>query len=91
MANPHPLPKSVRTLWISPLIEPSLSPYGSPCLTVPKKDGTTRFVTDLRALNKITERDSMPTPLIQDALDSMSVAKYSSTLDAISAFHQIPI
>ena len=41
------------------LIEPSLSPYSSPCLTVPKKDGTTRFVTDLRALNKITKHDSM--------------------------------
>ncbi len=73
------------------LIEPSLSPYAAPVLTVPKKDGTSRFICDLRSINKITKHDSMPTPLIQDVLDSMSGAKFISTLDVISAFHQIPI
>ena len=37
------------------VIEPSVSPYSSPIVLVPKKDGSVRFYIDFRKLNKVTE------------------------------------
>ena len=42
------------------VIEPSVSPWASPLVPVKKKDGRTRWVTDLRELNKQTIKDSYP-------------------------------
>jgi len=53
------------------LIEPSVSPYGSPVLFVQKKDGSLRMCIDYRALNKITMRDRYPLPRIDDLLDKL--------------------
>ena len=42
------------------LIEPSTSPWSSPAIIVPKKNGGIRFCIDYRRLNKVTIPDSMP-------------------------------
>ena len=73
------------------LVEPSSSPYGAPILFVAKKDGSLRMVQDYRYLNKITIKNRYPLPRIDDLLDSISGAKYFSSLDLTSGYYQIRI
>ena len=81
--------KQVTDLLKKQLIEPSTSPWGSPILFVKKKDGTLRMVVDYRALNKLTVKNRYPLPNIDDLFDKLHGAKYFSSLDAASGFHQI--
>lgn len=77
------------------IIEPSVSPYNSPILLVPKKsDNNTkkwRLVVDFRQLNKKVLADKFPLPRIDTILDQLGRAKYFTTLDLMSGFHQIPL
>ena len=47
------------------------------------------MVTDYRALNAITVKDRTMMPNIQELLDQLREAKYFSSLDAHSGYHQI--
>ena len=49
---------------------PSNSPHGAPTLFVRKKDGSLHLGVDYCGLNKITEKDRYPLPLISDLLDT---------------------
>ena len=69
--------------WIEHgVIEPSLSPWVSPLVPVKKKDGRTRWVTDLRELNKQTFKDSYPLMNIQEILHSLQGATLFLSLNA---------
>lgn len=46
------------------VIEPSNSPWSSPLVIVPKKDGTMRMCVDFRKLNAVTEKMCTPYPLL---------------------------
>ena len=87
--------RQVDNLIANDIIEPSVSSYNSPLLLVPKKSTTSekkwRLVVDFRQLNKKLLADKFPLPRIDDILDQLGRAKYFSTLDLMSGFHQIEI
>jgi hypothetical protein len=73
------------------LIEPSTSPYGAPVLFVRKKDGTLRLCIDYRALNRVTMKNRYPLPRIDELIDKVSQARYFTSLDLATGYHQIRI
>jgi Reverse transcriptase (RNA-dependent DNA polymerase)/RNase H-like domain found in reverse transcriptase/Aspartyl protease len=85
------LKEYVAELLEKGLIRPSTSPYGASAIFVPKPDGTLRVCIDYRAINKITVKNKYPLPRIDDLLDKLSGAKYFSSLDLQTGFHQVPI
>ena len=72
-------------------IRPSISPWGSPVLFTPKKDGSLRMCIDYRALNKQTIKNQVPLPRIDEVWDQVGGSKYFSTIDLRSGYHQIRI
>ena len=81
--------KQVTDLLSKGLITLSSSPYASPVLFVPKKDGSLRMCVDYRVLNKITVKNSYPLPLIEDLINSMHGCFVFSTLDLCSGYWQL--
>ena len=72
-------------------VRPSVSPWGSPVLFASKKDGSLRFCVDYRALNRLTVKNSYPLPRIDGLLDQVGEAKFFSTIDLRSGYHQMRI
>src|SRR5260221_6400831 len=68
---------------------PSKSPWGSPVLFVKKKDGSLRLCVDFRALNRVTEKDRYPLPLIPDLLNSPGPARIYSKISLKHAYHLV--
>ena len=73
------------------VVKPSSSPWASPIILVPKKDGTSRFCIDYRRLNAVTTKDVYPLPRIDDILDTLGKAKYFSSLDLASGYWQVEL
>ena len=71
------------------IIKPSTSPYAAPIVIVRKKDGSIRCCCDYRRLNEVTVRDAFPLPRMDECIDALSGAKFFSTLDLASGYHQV--
>lgn len=73
------------------IIRESHSEYASPIVLVMKKNGQPRMCVDYRDLNKKVVKERYPLPLIQDQLNALCHARYFTTLDMKSGFHQMEI
>ena len=85
------LRKHIKELLEAKLIEPSQSPWASPIVIVPKKEGELRLAIDYRKLNTSTKKDAYPLPRIDDTLDAIGNSTYLTTLDLASGYYQIPM
>ena len=72
-------------------IRESTSPWASPVVLVPKKDGSVRVCVDYRRVNELNKKDAFPLPKISDCLDAVSGSIYFSTLDLTSGYNQVPV
>lgn len=97
----HPYRKSMRErmaireeiakMLKARIIRASQSPWSSPVVMIPKKDGSHRFCVDYRKLNKITDQDPYPMPRIDDILDRLRGSVVFSALDLRSGFWQVKV
>ncbi|KJZ71398.1 hypothetical protein HIM_09186 [Hirsutella minnesotensis 3608] len=85
------LRKTLTELLDKGFIRAISSPASAPVLFVRKPGGGLRFCIDYRGLNAITKKDRYPLPLIEEALRSLSKAKWLTKLDVIAAFHKIRV
>lgn len=94
-AHKSEINQQVNKLLDDGIIQHSTSPYNSPLLLVPKKSTNNekkwRLVVDFRQLNKKIIADKFPLPRIDEILDQLGRAKYFTTLDLASGFHQIEL
>ncbi|CAF1393237.1 unnamed protein product, partial [Rotaria sp. Silwood1] len=82
--QPYRLPPSKKAIVDQQLeemlqaghITPSHSPWASPIVLSPKKDGTLRFCVDYRKLNANTICTAYPMPQVDDTLDSFRKAAF---------------
>ena len=91
---PYKLPadqEEIKEMLDKGVIVPSKSPYSSPIVMVPKKDGTNRMCIDYRKLNEITTKDAYPLPRIGQTIDALQGAGYFSSLDLASGYWQVPV
>ena len=73
------------------VIAPSISPWALPLVLVRKKDKRTRWVTDMKELNKQTVKDSYPMTNIQEILHSLQGATVFLSLYACRAYYAVKI
>lgn len=73
------------------LAEMSYSEWASPCILVPKPDGTHRMCTDYRQVNKLTLRDCYSLPRIDDISDQLGEATFVTKLYLLSGYYQVKL
>ena len=84
--------QQVKTMKEQGIIQESNSRWASNVVLVKKKDGTWRMCVDYRRLNAKTKNsDPYMLPRIDETLDRLSNAKFFSTLDLLSGYHQVEL
>ncbi len=73
------MPESQPTPWVSPVV------------VVPKKDGEVRLCVDMRQANSAINRVRHPIPTVDDVRLELNGAKWFSKLDLSQAYHQLEL
>ena len=83
--------KEIAYMKENGIIENSSSPWSSPCLVVPKADGSSRLCTDFRKVNDVTIPDNYPLPRIADCVEKIGQSKFITKIDLLRGYYQIPL
>ena len=81
------MPKRPTPHSTASLIQHSASPYSSPTVAIPKKDGNVRVTVNYKKLNAISSLGQLPILRVDEVLDSMGKGRIFSC-DLVSSFHQ---
>jgi len=97
-SRPFPVPrvheetlkKEVKRLCeIGVLKESSNSEWASPSFIIPKKNGTVRFIADLRKVNERIRRKPFPIPKISEIMQKLDGFQYATALDLNMGYYTI--
>ena len=67
------------------------TPWVSPLVVTPKKNGSVRLCVDMRRPNEAIRRERHPSPTLDDLIHILNGATVFSKLDLRSGYHQIPL
>ena len=67
------------------------TPWISPIVATPKKDGGLRICVDMREANQAIERERHTMPTLQDFKAEVNGAKFFSKIDLKQAYHQLEL
>ena len=65
--------------------------WSSPLVIVRKPSGDLRICVDYRKLNEATRVASYPLPNMTETLERLADAKFFTTIDMVSGYHQIEV
>ena len=85
------LQKTLTKLLKKQFIRASVSPIGAPVLFVQKPSRGLRFCIDYQALNRISQKDRYPLPLIQEILRMIGNTKWFIKLDILAIFYKLQV
>ena len=67
------------------------TPWVSPLVIIPKKNGEVRLCVDMRMANKAIKREHHPSPTVDDLIHTLNGATVFSKLDLKSGYHQLSL
>ena len=73
------------------ILEPSSASYSNRCFTVPKKDGSLRFIQDLQPVNKVTIRNAGIGPIVEEFAEAFAGRAIYSMGDLYSGYDQFQL
>ena len=73
------------------IVVPSTSPWASPVVPVPKKDGTVRVCVDYRKVNEVTVADPYYMATMDEILERVGESCVMSKLDLAKGFYQVEV
>jgi len=85
------LKKQLQKLLDKELIQPSVSPWGAPVLSIRKKDRSLQSCIYYRELSRVTVKNKYSLPCIDDLFDQLVGATVFYKIDLRSGYHQLKI
>ena len=73
------------------ILEPSSAPYSNRWFTVPKENGTLRFIQDLQPVNRVTIRNARIRPTIDEFAEAFAERSIYSVGDLYSGYDQFQL
>ena len=67
------------------------TPWVSPLVVTPKKNGDVRICVDMRMANRAISRERHPMPTVDDLIHRLNGATVFSKLDLLSGYHQLTL